>query len=721
MVKSRHKYISRIITQFFDSRYAAEVEKGIQSWIVSDRFVEEKEDAILNIWENLPTNVDSSTYEALRKMQQRLNMEEPKKTVHFIPFRRHLTRIAAILIPIIFMIGGYYIFFNKGTSVTELTAPYGQISERVLSDGTEVWVNSGSTITYDENFKASERIVSLSGEACFDVEKDLSKPFVINTEHLSIRVLGTQLNVKAFPQEDREVVTLASGSVQVSTADGAAHKISPNQQLIYNNKTSEILIENVIASDFLGWREGQLLLDDSSFDDILSAIERHHNVEIVIDGDFVMPDEIYTIRFVSQESIDQAIVVLHELIGAFDYEVKNSTIYIRNKAVEEPETLPQELSVTPEPEQPVESKIRGTIVSIDSADISYKGIFDQIELQTGYSVAFNQSRFDAYRTLSNVLYTESDINDVLADILDGTGFMHKTEENHVLIIEESGLQEINGYVIDSQKREPVANATIATAKKNVKTDGNGYFSIDHLKPGEYYVSVDASGYHSASRSVSLTEENGVSMKIHVIELVPHVTDNITTRAIVNNPVSYEFARPSGRMDRPHFTIKTDLLYLFGTYTPNLGVEFSLSNRFTVNIQAGYNPFALSNGRRLEHLLVQPEIRYWPTFAFSKHFIGLHMNYGSYDIANVGLKRMKSHAYEGAMIGAGITYGYNYRISKRWAIEGVVGFGYTLFDHNKTLYEIWNEDKELIESSIIKENYNYLGITKLGISWIYTIK
>ena len=716
MIKKGHKYIFDIISNFFSNRYEAGLEEDIQRWIIDDTFSEEKEDVIQDIWKNLAVGADESTYLSLQKIQKKLGIQHKQERASLFSF----SRVAAILIPLFFIIGGYYLFLHKSISMTELSASYGEITEKVLSDGTEVWINSGSTIYFDKNFKASERVVALSGEACFDVEKHRSKPFVIKTEHLNIRVLGTQLNIRAFSEDGRSVVTLATGAVSIETPNGKSYEINPNQQLIYNNTTAEVTIEDVVASDFMRWRSGLLLFDNANFGEIVSDIERHYNVKIVIDDNIVTPNDIYTIKFVNQESLDRALSILYELIGGFSYTISDdgSTIhiYIPEATSVLQEDGPESVTETP---PTTDSVAVSNFMSIDQQEMSFRDIFEQIESQTGYTVGFNQSKFDAYRTVTGISYTEADFRDILTDILDESGFTYKVEGNHILITEESGLQAISGYIFNSESGWPVTNASIIWGSNNrrTKTDRNGYFAIEHLKPGNYSINISALGYNSGSRKVSLIEGGeGSTLRIQLSETIPSIENDVSAIATNSTPTSTVLP-PFEESHRSYFVIKSNLIYLFGTYTPNLALEFALSNKFSIDMQVGYNPFTLSNGRQLKHTLLQPELRYWPTYVFNKHFFGVHTLYGVYDIST----SMKSKMYDGNMVGAGISYGYNYKIGQRWALEATVGIGYTVLNYKKTLYnenQEWAEDRYDI---FTKERYNYFGITKLGVSITYKIR
>ena len=725
MTQKGQKYISEIMSRFFNNRYSVELEGDIQNWIIDDTFPEEKEAAMHNVWENLSTEADISTYVSLRKIQEKLGMQNSR------PVRKalfSLSRVAAILIPLFFIIGGYYLFLHKSVSMIELSASYGEITHTILSDGTEVWINSGSTIIYDENFKASERIASLSGEACFDVEKHRSKPFVVKTEHLNVRVLGTQLNIRAFNEEERSIVTLATGAVTIETKSGKSYEINPNQQLIYNNITSEVSIVNVDASNFMGWRSGSLLFDNATFEEIISDVERHYNISIIIDENLDLPDDIYTLRFVNHENIEQALAVLYKLIGGFGYDISDdgATIYIyKSETTPAQQEIPETITNTP---PVIDAAPENYFVSIDSKEMSYKEIFELIESQTGYTIGFNQSKFNASRILTGVSYVDADFEEILTDILNETGFTYQIAGKHILIIEASGLQSISGYIFDSDNGWPITNALVNCGNnKNVRTDRNGYFLIEYLKPGDYPISISASGYNLWSQKVSLAEGGeGSILRVQMSETNPIVTTKVPDDTmIVTTPTYPSIVQSSDKTDRSYFVIKSNLLYLLGTYSPNLAFEFSLSNRFTLDMQFGYNPFSLSDGRQYKHMLLQPELRYWPTFAFNKHFFGLHTNYGTYDIAKVGSTYMKSRIYDGNFVGVGISYGYNFKLGRKWALEGTIGAGYIMFNYNTIPYDEYMEWDEPARDNIkeyrIKRRDSYFGITKLGISITYEIK
>lgn len=165
-------------------------------------------------------------------------------------------------------------------------------------------------------------------------------------------------------------------------------------------------------------------------------------------------------------------------------------------------------------------------------------------------------------------------------------------------------------------------------------------------------------------------------------------------------------------------LKTNLSY-WAITTPNLGMEFTLDKKSTLEISGGLNIFEFSNNKHFKHWLVQPEFRWWLCEAFNGHFLGVHMhgslfNVGGWDIPFGRLNIFKDNRYEGSLYGGGFSYGYQWVIADHWNFEFNVGAGYTRIHYDK--YPCEDCGTKLDEG-----NYNYWGITKLGISIIYLIK
>jgi len=163
-------------------------------------------------------------------------------------------------------------------------------------------------------------------------------------------------------------------------------------------------------------------------------------------------------------------------------------------------------------------------------------------------------------------------------------------------------------------------------------------------------------------------------------------------------------------------IKSNLLY-DATTTLNLGAEFRLSNHLTFDLPFNYNPWTFSDNKKIKHWLVQPELRYWVNESFKGSFWGLHVHGGQFNTAKI----IDSYRYEGWLAGAGISYGYRWNFSNHWGMEATIGAGYAYIDYTKYTAEGTSPDGcKTCGQKLSSDNVNYWGITKAGLSLIYTI-
>lgn len=164
-------------------------------------------------------------------------------------------------------------------------------------------------------------------------------------------------------------------------------------------------------------------------------------------------------------------------------------------------------------------------------------------------------------------------------------------------------------------------------------------------------------------------------------------------------------------------VKTNIPYWF-TATPNLGFEFALGEKVSLELSGGFNPFKFGDTKQLKHWVVWPELRYWTCETFNGHFFGLHAVGGQYNVGgwNLGIDRLaglKSNRYQGNAIGAGVSYGYQWILNDRWGLEFTVGAGYARFDYD--VYSLSGNGQKVGENK-----KNYFGPTKGALSIVYII-
>lgn len=200
-----------------------------------------------------------------------------------------------------------------------------------LPDGTSVTLNHYSTLTYPERFKTDNREVELNGEAYFEVSKDKKHPFIVQTEAVDVRVLGTQFNVDAYRDSPDVRTTLLTGSVAVSNKSNSEHMIlKPNEIAIYNKvekKLTRKLLED--ATDEISWRHGEFIFDDVPLKDIARELSNSFGTTIQI-TDPTLQNYRISARFRNGEDLETILSVLQDA-GYFNYSHNDKQITITAK------------------------------------------------------------------------------------------------------------------------------------------------------------------------------------------------------------------------------------------------------------------------------------------------------------------------------------------------------------------------------------------------------
>lgn len=166
----------------------------------------------------------------------------------------------------------------KEEKFNAIVVPRGGEYNLQLSDGTRVWINSGSSLKFPVQFINNERIVELTGEAYFEVAKDKSKPFFVKTNQQTIRVYGTSFNVEAYSENNYQYTTLTEGSVGIYHANHE-YKLIPGQQAQVNSNNQTVKIMEVDAASICSWHLGRLSIENEPLENILVKISRWYDVD----------------------------------------------------------------------------------------------------------------------------------------------------------------------------------------------------------------------------------------------------------------------------------------------------------------------------------------------------------------------------------------------------------------------------------------------------------
>ena len=215
------------------------------------------------------------------RLDRQLSQANHQKSV--INLKQIFARVAVVLVAIL---SGYLLHqsitthFSKAL-FSEVVVPLGQMTQINLSDGTIVWLNSGTTLKYPTAFDQENREVSIDGEGFFEVTHNSKMPFVVHTNNLSVKVLGTTFNVASYSADKKTDITLVKGSVVLqSNANTWAKKMVPGEAATIDSIGNVPKIRSVNTDFYTSWKEGKVVFKMERLDVIASKLERWYNVEI---------------------------------------------------------------------------------------------------------------------------------------------------------------------------------------------------------------------------------------------------------------------------------------------------------------------------------------------------------------------------------------------------------------------------------------------------------
>jgi transmembrane sensor len=215
-----------------------------------------------------------------------------------------------------------------------LVVPYGKRSEITLSDGTKIWLNSGSKLVFPATFMGKTREVYIEGEAIFEVTHDKKHPFIVKTDNHEIEVLGTIFNVSSYRDDNSTSTVLKSGSIQLNFKNNASSKtsehikITPGTLAFYNKNEKHLHTSKVDVEKYFSWRDGVLILKNDPMKSILKKISRYYNIEIEINDD-QLANETFSGRLDIKDNVANVIKVIQETTE-FEYTIIENNRLIIN-------------------------------------------------------------------------------------------------------------------------------------------------------------------------------------------------------------------------------------------------------------------------------------------------------------------------------------------------------------------------------------------------------
>lgn len=319
----------QLIIRYITGKCTSEESLQLERWIVEDKANADSFFEAERIWSLKDEEGFRRAGEAdraFRRLQKKLHAGDGKQTDRRWLFLKYA---AAIVIIALLAVNLYYQKHPGVVAMNTVEVPEGQSVNLVLSDGTRVCLNAKSSLHYPASFSGKRRSVELVGEAYFEVTPDEKSPFTVTVPAMSIHVLGTTFNVKAYRGETT-YVTLSAGKVEVVTADNTSRlTLKPNEQASYSESAGLRLVR-VKGDAAYAWTNGELAYVDKPLAEIVLDLERRFNTAIHIDNPS-LGQEKFSCRVKNKATLEQILTLL-KTTRRLDFRIENESIRIfKNK------------------------------------------------------------------------------------------------------------------------------------------------------------------------------------------------------------------------------------------------------------------------------------------------------------------------------------------------------------------------------------------------------
>ena len=327
------KHIKISIEKYLNETATQQERLEVEQWADSSPRNQEIFYELLENWERKNAKNQWGVEKDFQKLQGRIAKHERKSVSSGVSGRffsgSNLFKIAAALAVVI---AAYLIFKvqipfgQKGDRMVTHTNPKGTRTRHVLPDSSVVWLNTASTLTYGRKLSGAFRTVHLEGEAFFEVKRDTLRPFVVNASDVSVEVLGTSFNVRAYGEERTIETVVMTGKVSAKAGkDGESLILSPDDKASYARQSRKMIKSQVDAANFGLWKEGILRIDNQAMQEIAQDLERWYGISVEVSG-ALEPGCLLTGTF-NNKSLEETLSYMQALIS-MDYEVTGKAVSI---------------------------------------------------------------------------------------------------------------------------------------------------------------------------------------------------------------------------------------------------------------------------------------------------------------------------------------------------------------------------------------------------------
>jgi ferric-dicitrate binding protein FerR (iron transport regulator) len=332
-VNENNNHIDILIGKSVSGNALPEEIKELEQWKNSAEENQHLFEKSKKAWEKGDNYISETT---LQKDKSKLESEYSRylsEKVRKMSRQSLIYKIAAILAFPVALAIGWYVFGESEKSVQlteqlyEISSPKGHVSKATLPDGTEVWINTNSSIVYDaSSFNNNKREIQLKGEAYFEVTSGEEMPFTVVTPHANVKVTGTSFNVNAYPSSPLFETVLAEGKIELQLKSGNTESLTvkPNQRVIFNSINKKFDVQQVEAEMFTAWRNGEIIFKDATLSDLIKELERIYDIQF-----HTQPANLGELRFRGMFSYNNNLIEALEKIKR----TSNVNYYIENKEV----------------------------------------------------------------------------------------------------------------------------------------------------------------------------------------------------------------------------------------------------------------------------------------------------------------------------------------------------------------------------------------------------
>lgn len=305
--------IQLIISAYLSGKATAEECRELEKWVKQSPDNNCYFQEMRNIWQVMnpaftPSEID--VYKAEKNILANIAATK-RNIVHTILV--YWQRVAAILLLPLLILCTYF-YLNKESDLYDtmeyqvVKSPHGTFSEVRLPDGTNVWLNGGSSLKYPLAFRKGERDVFLNGEGYFEVHSDKENPFIVKTDQITLRATGTAFNVEAYNTDSITAVTMVNGKIDVAFGNSSPVAMVPGERASFNNQTKQCLIAKTDPYKWYAWKDGLMIFRDDPLSYVFKRVGLTFNVNIEL-KDPSLANAPYRATF-EYESLDEILRLL---------------------------------------------------------------------------------------------------------------------------------------------------------------------------------------------------------------------------------------------------------------------------------------------------------------------------------------------------------------------------------------------------------------------------